>query len=217
MSTNNESLHETQKNVTNGNKDKHELQKRRFASNLNILLKKNNLTQTDLAVKTGYKIPTVSSWCRGLRLPDKDKIEKLAEVLNTTPDELTNSYLSTVEDEKNEALRYTHLKEQENFLLDFLKIIELLGISEEGKEKIKAISDPYKKEILEHSKKLDIAHQLRADNVTVIDSETNSNIQTYNDPYIDSVALFMQSLNEAGKYQVQKFTTDIFRQGKYRK
>ena len=59
-----------------------------FSSNLNYLLKRDNMTQAELAKKLGVGTTSVYNWCSGLKTPRMDKIDKMCEIFN-----ITRSYL----------------------------------------------------------------------------------------------------------------------------
>lgn len=53
-----------------------------FARNLNQLLNKNNMTQADLAQKIGVSTATTSNWCKGIKLPRMDKVDKMCVIFD---------------------------------------------------------------------------------------------------------------------------------------
>lgn len=63
---------------------------------LNIIIGKNiskymdrkGLTQMDVAEYMGCSQTTISNWCKGLKLPRMDKIDKLCELFNVRRSEL---------------------------------------------------------------------------------------------------------------------------------
>jgi len=55
---------------------------------INQLRKKANMTQMELADRLGISYQAVSNWERGESMPDISKLPELAEILNTTIDEL---------------------------------------------------------------------------------------------------------------------------------
>jgi len=75
------------------------------------LRKKCNLTQFELADRLGISFQAVSNWERGNSMPDISKLPELAEILNTTIDELvckSNSALTDITSGKGfEAKQYS--------------------------------------------------------------------------------------------------------------
>lgn len=52
-----------------------------FAQNLNRLLNMNNMTQAELAEKMLVSTATTSNWCKGIKLPRMDKVDKICSIL----------------------------------------------------------------------------------------------------------------------------------------
>lgn len=73
-----------------------------FAQNLNYYLEKNEKTQADLAKYVGVSTAAVNTWCKGLKNPRMDKVDKICTFLNvkrsdlisdnTTPQETHEQY-----------------------------------------------------------------------------------------------------------------------------
>ena len=63
-------------------------QKRIFAKNLNNLIEKNQLTQSEVASKIGVSPQTFNTWCRGIALPRMGKIQRLSDFFNVDITEL---------------------------------------------------------------------------------------------------------------------------------
>lgn len=53
-----------------------------------LVLKQNKMSQRDLAKALGVSSNTVNRWIKKGMMPDSDKIEKIAEILNTPIDYL---------------------------------------------------------------------------------------------------------------------------------
>ena len=51
-----------------------------FAKNLNYLLQINNMTQAELANKMNVSTATTSNWCKGIKLPRMDKVDKMCTI-----------------------------------------------------------------------------------------------------------------------------------------
>ena len=60
----------------------------KFAVNLRIALKSNNLTQKELADKLGTTQQTVSRWLLGINEPDFNTLIEICIYLNETPDSM---------------------------------------------------------------------------------------------------------------------------------
>ena len=58
---------------------------------ISSLRKEKNMTQNDLAEKMNVTDKAVSKWERNLSCPDVNSIPKLAEILDTTVEELINT------------------------------------------------------------------------------------------------------------------------------
>lgn len=59
-----------------------------IAKNLQYLLAKNRETQMELARFMNVSTSTVSSWCKGQKIPRMDKIDRIAEHFNVTRSEI---------------------------------------------------------------------------------------------------------------------------------
>ena len=53
-----------------------------IAKNINNFLNARNKTQVDLAEYMGVSQATVSNWCKGIKTPRMDKIDKICEFFN---------------------------------------------------------------------------------------------------------------------------------------
>lgn len=63
-------------------------QKRIFANNLTFYMNKNGKTQSDLVRDLGINKSTVSTWCRGDKMPRTNTIRKIADYLNVMASDL---------------------------------------------------------------------------------------------------------------------------------
>ena len=63
-------------------------QKRIFAKNLNNLIEKHRLTQSEAAHKIGVSPQTFNTWFKGIALPRMGKIQKLSDFFNVDKSEL---------------------------------------------------------------------------------------------------------------------------------
>ena len=59
-----------------------------FAKQLRTLLDEKGMRHKELAEKTGVHEAAISLFCRGKRLPKDNTLQKIAEVLNVSTDEL---------------------------------------------------------------------------------------------------------------------------------
>lgn len=62
--------------------------KREFATRLLARLVQLNMTQMDLAKRTGYSKHAVSTWARQRSLPTTEAMNKIAKILNCKPEDL---------------------------------------------------------------------------------------------------------------------------------
>ena len=51
-----------------------------FAKNLNRLLSLHNMTQAELAERMHVSTATTSNWCKGIKLPRMDKVDKMCSI-----------------------------------------------------------------------------------------------------------------------------------------
>jgi len=59
-----------------------------IAKNLNSLLAKTGKTQIDLSLFMNVSQATVSNWCKGLKMPRMDKIDKICSFFNISRSDL---------------------------------------------------------------------------------------------------------------------------------
>lgn len=78
--------------------------KKIFAENLTRLLGEHNKTQLDLANQMNVAASTVSSWCKGDKMPRMDKVEWMAEYFGVPASALIEPLQST-EAKKAEAVK----------------------------------------------------------------------------------------------------------------
>lgn len=62
--------------------------KLKFAQNLKNIMQKRNKTQSDLVKDLSFRQATVSDWLNGKKYPRMDKVEKLANYLGVSINEL---------------------------------------------------------------------------------------------------------------------------------
>lgn len=59
-----------------------------FAKNLSTYLSLNNMTQLELAEKMNVSTATISNWCKGIKLPRMDKVDRLCSILQINHSDL---------------------------------------------------------------------------------------------------------------------------------
>ena len=67
---------------------KHREEQKFFSDNLKMLRKSKGFTQEELAIKVNVVRQTVSKWEKGLSVPDAVTLQKIAEVLDVSVNEL---------------------------------------------------------------------------------------------------------------------------------
>lgn len=70
--------------------------KKSFVERFNEVVKEKNVSQTELAKRSGITQSSISDWLKGKYLPKQDKVHALADALNVSP-----SYLMGWDDEEN--------------------------------------------------------------------------------------------------------------------
>ena len=68
--------------------------KLKFAQNLKNIMQKRNKTQSDLVKDLSFRQATVSDWLNGKKYPRMDKVEKLANYLGVSINELVMQSVS---------------------------------------------------------------------------------------------------------------------------
>ena len=63
-----------------------------FEKNLNLIRKRNGMTQEDLALTIGVSRQTIYAWEAGLNSPNISMLKKVASALEVSIDELINGY-----------------------------------------------------------------------------------------------------------------------------
>ena len=85
--------------------------KLKFAQNLKNIMQKRNKTQSDLVKDLSFRQATVSDWLNGKKYPRMDKVEKLANYLGVSINELL---MQSVPESPVPALQLT---DQENLMI----------------------------------------------------------------------------------------------------
>ena len=81
---------------------------------------KVNLTQSEVAKILNLNRSTISQWERGNAIPDQILLPKLANLYNVSTD-----YLLGVENEKNIIVIQNELSEDENYLIDLIRHLDM--------------------------------------------------------------------------------------------
>lgn len=122
-----------------------------FTSNLNYLMKVNNMKQKDLAIRTGASISSINDYVKGRMIPKYDKLEWISVVFNIDVATLLNVDISNTEDEEECSDRTNTLLN--NFIVKRnVEYYKQNKISETDKENLEKLIDNYfemKKQILE--------------------------------------------------------------------
>ena len=94
-----------------------------ISNNIVKYLDKKGKTQVDLADYMNVSQPTVSNWCKGLKLPRMDKIDKICEFLNISRNELMNEENPTYynDPEVRELADFMHKNPEYRVLFDASK------------------------------------------------------------------------------------------------
>ncbi len=64
---------------------------KQFSKNLVYYLEKNDYTQSDFASKMNVSTATVSNWCKGIKLPRMDKVDRMCSIFNCFRSDLLES------------------------------------------------------------------------------------------------------------------------------
>lgn len=100
--------------------------KLKFAQNLKNIMQKRNKTQSDLVKDLSFRQATVSDWLNGKKYPRMDKVEKLAnylgvsinELLMQSVPELPVPALQLTDQEKLMIKKYRQLNADSKFVID---------------------------------------------------------------------------------------------------
>jgi len=63
-----------------------------IAENIVRFMEMKRLTQADVAAHCGVSQASVSNWCKGVKMPRMDKIDKLCELFSCSRSDLLDSY-----------------------------------------------------------------------------------------------------------------------------
>ena len=88
-----------------------------FNEKLQMLRKKNNLSQEELANMLDVTRQSVSKWESGITYPEMDKLLSLCKIFNCSLEELTNDDIKEIGLENKKKLNF------DNFIDNFLELI----------------------------------------------------------------------------------------------
>ena len=83
-----------------------------FSDNLKMLRKSKGFTQEELAIKVNVVRQTVSKWEKGLSVPDAATLQKIAEVLDVTVNELLGADIKEDTNKNEIAEQLARVNEQ---------------------------------------------------------------------------------------------------------
>lgn len=100
--------------------------KLKFAQNLKKIMQKRNKTQSDLVKDLSFRQATVSDWLNGKKYPRMDKVEKLANYLGVSINELLMQSVSEppvpaiqlTDQEKSMIKKYRQLNADGKLVID---------------------------------------------------------------------------------------------------
>lgn len=118
--------------------------KLKFAQNLKNIMQKRNKTQSDLVKDLSFRQATVSDWLNGKKYPRMDKVEKLANYLGVSINELLMQSVSEppipeiqlTDQEKSMIKKYRQLNADGKSRVDYVLNMEfdLMNNSAEKEE-----------------------------------------------------------------------------------
>lgn len=119
--------------------------KLKFAQNLKNIMQKRNKTQSDLVKNLSFRQATVSDWLNGKKYPRMDKVEKLANYLGVSINELLMQSVSEppipeiqlTDQEKSMIKKYRQLNADGKSRVDYVLNMEfdLVNNSAEKEER----------------------------------------------------------------------------------
>lgn len=87
-----------------------------FADNLNRYLTKSDMTQAELAKLVNVSTASVSNWCKGIKMPRIDKIDKICDIFGCEHSDLMEEKRTALSPET--TFTDNSITEIVNFLLD---------------------------------------------------------------------------------------------------
>lgn len=91
------------------------------SENLNRLLEERNITQQELAEYIGVTQASVSNWCKGIKMPRMDKIDKICQYLDIERSDLmkdSSHYTYYINFEAAEAAKELYERDELRVLFD---------------------------------------------------------------------------------------------------
>lgn len=80
------------------------------ANNLRYYLDLNNMTQLELAKKMGVSTATTSNWCKGIKLPRMDKVDRICSIFNISRSDLIEEHNQDSSELHSDNIRPISLK-----------------------------------------------------------------------------------------------------------
>lgn len=105
-----------------------------FAANLNHYLTINDKTQADLAKYIGVSTASVSNWCKGIKLPRMDKVDKMCSFFNIQRNDLMLDNSGSVESLSPATASIVNLTPDQQELLADYELLNKEGQQEARKQ-----------------------------------------------------------------------------------
>lgn len=87
-----------------------------ISENLNRLLEERNITQQELAEYIGVTQASVSNWCKGIKMPRMDKVDKICELFGISRSDDEPTYY--INPEAAEAAKELYERDELRVLFD---------------------------------------------------------------------------------------------------
>ena len=101
-----------------------------FAKNLSHYLELSDRTQTDLAKSVGVSTASVSNWCKGIKLPRMDKVDRICIFFSIKRSDLMeDKSIVDIHSSKSAAITQRPLSSEESTLLDDYQKLNAAGRS----------------------------------------------------------------------------------------
>lgn len=116
-----------------------------FSSNLVRYLESRNMSQNELAKYLGVSPTSVNNWCRGLKSPRMDKVDKICELFGISRSDLMNEHPDDeptyyIKPEAAEAAKELYERDELRVLFDAAR-----DVSEEDIRYVAALLEKLKK------------------------------------------------------------------------
>lgn len=119
-----------------------------FASNLTEYLRKSDHTQADLAKYVGVSTASVSNWCKGIKLPRMDKVDKICSFFQIRRSDLMEL---PARNPAADPLPSATLRPDESALLDHYNLLNDVG-KEKAQEYLEDLTENKKYTMDEYEK-----------------------------------------------------------------